>query len=92
METMWSYRSALAVAEASRVVSDSGESLSPKWEPEIIAPAAKGRGTPMPAATPMSATPTVAAVPQQAPVAREVMEQMMKARGRNIWGLMSLMP
>ena len=56
--------------------------MSPKYAPEITAPAAKGSGISSPTAIPMSATPMVPAVPHEVPVARDVMEQIRTAAGR----------
>ena len=85
MERCGSYRSALAVAEASRVVSDSGK-VYRQWEPEIISAGGQRQGdTPMPAATPMSAHTHGGRCAPAGTGSQEVMEQMMKARGRNIW-------
>ena len=89
---MWSNSLTPEVAEASSVVSDSGESLSPTSAPEMIAPAAISTGTPRPCAIPISAMPIVPAVPQEVPVTMEVMMQMMKAIGRKIFGLMRFTP
>ena len=73
-----------AIAGARFVVSERGDILSPKYEPEIIAPAAIGAGIPSPVATPISATPIVPAVPHEVPVAREVIEHIITAATRNI--------
>ena len=65
-----------AMAGARFVVSERGDILSPKYAPEMIAPAARGSGISSPIAMPMRATPIVPAVPQDVPVATEVMEQI----------------
>ena len=67
-------------------MSDSGDILSPKYAPEIIAPAAIGAGIPSPDATPISATPTVPAVVHEEPVARDTTEQRITVATRKILG------
>ena len=66
------------------VESDNGDSLSPRTEPEIAAPATMGMGIPM--LTPMltQATPMVPAVPREVPMQRESREHMINVRGRSI--------
>lgn len=92
METIWSKRLAPAPAEASRVVSERGDSLSPITAPERMQPQTSGMGIPRPVATPISATPMVPAVPQLVPVAREVITQMISVTGRNTAGWISFKP
>ena len=62
---MWVKRSVPAIAGARFVVSERGDILSPKYAPEIMAPATtpllKPRALPMPS----SATPMVATVDQE---------------------------
>ena len=65
-----------AMAGAKFVVSDRGLILSPKYAPEITAPAVIGRLKDSPKAIPIKATPIVPMVPQDEPVATEVMEQI----------------
>jgi hypothetical protein len=50
------------------VVSDSGVILSPKYAPQITAPAAVGSSRPSTLAIPTKATPRVPAVVQELPV------------------------
>src|SRR5690606_8870460 len=50
------------------VVSESGDSLSPKYAPATTAPATAARLTSIPAPTPIKATPIVPAEPQEVPV------------------------
>ncbi len=81
-----------AIAGARFVVSESGDILSPKYAPEMIAPAAIGDGIPRPIAIPMSARPIVPIVPQDVPVASEVIEQISTAATRNTDGESSFSP
>ena len=53
--------------EASTVVSDRGEILSPKYAPEIMAPADHPGSKPCAVPMPINATPTVAIVVQELP-------------------------
>ena len=68
-------KSVPAIAGARFVVSDKGDILSPKYAPEITAPAAIPEGIPMVFPIPINATPTVAAVVHELPVAIEIMAQ-----------------
>ena len=74
------------------VESDKGDSLSPRTEPEIAAPATMEMGIPI--LTPMltQATPMVPAVPREVPMQRESREHMTNVRGRSIRGVMKLRP
>ena len=76
---MWQIKSAPAIAAAKLVVSESGDNLSPKYAPEIIAPAVIAGGAPSAVPIPISATPTVATVDQELPVAIETIEQITTA-------------
>src|SRR5690606_14605649 len=60
--------SAPAHAGAMMVVSEIGDILSPKYAPEMIAPAVIGSDMSMPWATPISATPRVPATVQELPI------------------------
>ena len=80
------------MAGARLVVSDSGESLSPKYAPAKIAPAVGPRGIPIPVAMPMRASPMVPMVPHDEPVASDVIEHIRTAAIRNIEGDKSLSP
>src|SRR5690606_13881362 len=75
-------RSVPAIAAARFVVSDSGESLSPKYEPETTAPATIPRGIPKALPIPIRAMPTVAEVVQELPVATEIIAQIITVAGR----------
>ncbi len=82
---MWSNNSAPAIPGAKLVVSDIGDILSPKYAPDIIAPAAKGVEIPRPCATPIRATPTVPAVVQELPVASEtILQRITEATKKNV--------
>src|SRR5699024_90000 len=63
-----SYNSLPAAIGARFVVSDSGDSLSPKYAPATIAPAVAGRLASSPVAIPINATPTVPTDPHDVPV------------------------
>ncbi len=68
-----------AIEEARLVVSENGESLSPKYAPDTMAPAAIPEGTPNVVPIPISATPTVPAVDQELPVIKETTEDRTQA-------------
>ena len=71
-----------AIAAAKFVVSDKGDILSPKYAPEITAPAVIPRGMPIALPIPIKAIPTVADVVQELPVAIEIMAQIITQDGR----------
>ena len=73
---IWVIKSVPAIAAAKLVVSESGDNLSPKYAPEIIAPAVIACGASSAVPIPISATPTVATVDQELPVATETIEQI----------------
>jgi hypothetical protein len=79
-------RSDPEIAGARFVVSLNGDNLSPKYAPEMIAPAAIPVGIPIAFAIPIKAMPTVADVVQLLPVDIEIMAQIIKHEGRNIEG------
>ncbi len=81
-----------AIAGAKFVVSERGDILSPKYAPDIIAPAIIGVGMPRPWPIPRSAIPTVPAVVQELPVARETIEHIIQEATKNILGEMILSP
>ena len=74
------------VDEAKTVVSLISEILSPKYAPEMIAPATQPSSNPSARPMPSSATPIVATVVHDDPVSNEIMAQMMHDAGRNIEG------
>lgn len=61
-------RSTLTICAVRTVVSDRGESLSPRYAPEITAPAVMAVETPSSPATPTSPTPMVPAVVHELPI------------------------
>ena len=67
-------------------MSERGDNLSPKYAPDITAPAAIPSETPRTFAIPIRAIPTVAEVVQLLPVAKEIMAQIMIHAGKNILG------
>ena len=74
------------------VVSLNGDSLSPKYAPEMIAPALQGAGTPSAVPIPRSATPIVATVVHEVPVISDTIAQMMQAHARKRWGFIIFTP
>ena len=68
--------------EASIVVSDSGEILSPKYAPEIIDPAIHPSLNPCALPIPISAIPIVAIVVHELPVMTEISAQMIQVDAR----------
>lgn len=68
--------------EASIVVSDSGEILSPKYAPEIIAPAIHPSLNPCALPIPISAIPIVAIVVHELPVMTGISAQMIQVDAR----------
>ena len=75
-----------AVDDARTVVSLIIETLSPKYAPEIIAPAIQPSSKPKARPIPISATPIVAIVVHDEPVKSDMTAQMMHDAGRNIEG------
>ena len=92
MNLIWVKTSVPAITGARLVVSDSGDILSPKYAPEIMAPAAAGAGIPRPTAIPIKASPMVPMVPQEVPVARDVIEHINTAATKKIPGDKSFSP
>ena len=92
MYLIWTNRSVPVEELARIVVSLSGESLSPKYAPEMIAPALHGAGTPSAVPIPRSATPIVATVVHDVPVIKDTMAQMMQAHARKMLGFMIFTP
>ena len=75
-----------AIAGARFVVSDKGDILSPKYAPDIIAPATRPFDIPKALPIPNRAIPTVAIVDQELPEASETIAHMMAAATRKILG------
>ena len=86
MEPMWSYSGVPDISAATLVVSDRGDSLSPKKAPEHTAPAISGAEMPMLTPTPNRARPMVAMEPKEEPVNRDVMAHRMKVSGTIMLG------
>ena len=72
-------KSVPAIAGAKFVVSDNGDILSPKYAPEIIAPAVTAGESPKPVAIPIRATPNVPATVHELPILSEAMAQITQA-------------
>jgi hypothetical protein len=85
-------KSTRAIDDASTVVSDIGDILSPKYAPEIIAPAVKGAGIPKASPIPSSAIPMVAIVVQDVPVITDIIDEIIQAQGRNSAGVIICTP
>ena len=74
-------RSVPVTAGARLVVSDKGDILSPKYAPEMIAPAVIAGERSSPIDTPINATPSVPATVQELPVARAAIAQIKHVAG-----------
>ena len=85
-------RSVPDTAGARFVVSDIGDSLSPKYAPLMMAPATQPGCSPRAVPMPASATPTVPTVPHDVPVASDRAEQMTQAAARNTSALRACNP
>ena len=78
--------------EAMTVVSESGEILSPKYAPEMMAPAIMPSLKPCALPIPISATPMVAMVVHELPIITEMKAQIAHAVRRKIFGDMICTP
>ena len=78
--------------DAKTVVSERGEILSPKYAPEIIAPAMTPSLNPSAFPIPSKATPIVAIVVHELPIIKETKAQMTQAVRRKTFGLIILTP
>ena len=78
--------------EASTVVSLRGDTLSPKYAPEMMAPAVHPSSKPNALPMPSNASPMVAIVVHDEPVMREMTALMTQAEARNTAGWMICMP
>ena len=86
-------KSVPAIAGARFVVSLRGDILSPKYAPEITAPATIPPGIPRAVVPiPIKAIPTVAEVVQELPVAIDIIAAITTEAGRNISGLSTCKP
>ena len=74
------------------VVSLKGDILSPKYAPEITAPAIMPVLIPNAVPIPTNAIPTVADVVQELPVATEITAQIITDAGKNMAGLSTCKP
>ena len=92
MYRIWVNKSVPAMADARLVVSDKGDILSPKYAPEITAPATTPGGKPIAFPIPTNAIPTVADVVQLLPVATEITEQITTVDGRKMDGCNTFKP
>ena len=68
------------------MVSDSGDTLSPKKAPETTAPAVQYMGISNPSPIPINAKPTVPTLPQLVPKETETTAQITIPAARKIWG------
>ncbi len=89
---IWVNKSVPAMAGARLVVSDNGDILSPKYAPEIMAPAMIPSSNPNAFPIPNKATPTVATVVQLLPVATDTMALIKQAANKNKVGLSTCKP
>ena len=80
------------VDDANTVVSDKADTLSPKYAPEMIAPAIQPSEYPCASPTPIKATPIVAIVVHELPVTIATMAQITHATARNRLGCMIRRP
>ena len=78
--------------DASTVVSLSGEILSPKYEPEIIAPAIQPSENPSALPIPKNAIPIVATVVHELPVSSDTIAHIMQQSGRKKSGFTTFSP
>src|SRR3546814_14531249 len=84
MFLMCENRSTPVTAGARFVVSESGDTLSPKNAPDTTAPAVQYIGMPTPAPIPIRDSPTVPTVPHDVPRASDTSEQKTTAPARKI--------
>ena len=78
--------------DAKIVVSDKGDILSPKYAPEMIAPAIHPSSKPWAFPIPINAIPIVAMVVHELPVITETNAQMMQVDARKKLGWMICIP
>ena len=89
---IWLNKSHSAMAEAKFVVSLRGDNLSPKYAPDMTAPAVISGLIPIACPIPISAIPIVADVDQLLPVTRDVKAARITAVGKNIVGFIIFNP
>ena len=78
--------------DARIVVSDKGDILSPKYAPEMIAPAIHPSSKPCAFPIPINAIPMVAIVVHELPVITEINAQMMQVDARKKLGWIICIP
>ena len=78
--------------DASTVVSERGDTLSPKYAPDMMAPAIQPGSYPCAVPMPTRATPTVAMVVQELPVITAIRAEMAQVAKRKISGTMTFIP
>ena len=89
---IWSNKFDPATAAAKFVVSLRGDILSPKYAPDITAPATIPVSNPRTFPIPINAIPTVAEVDQLLPVAKDVKAHIIMQAGRKKDALIILNP
>ena len=92
MFLMCAKRSEPATAEAKLVESDSGDILSPKTAPEMMAPAVNAGLIPRVVPIPKRASPTVETVVNPLPMASPTSEQTRNTEGTKNWALIRWKP
>src|SRR3546814_21180111 len=92
MFLMCENRSTPVTAGARFVVSESGDTLSPKNAPDTTAPAVQYIGMPKPAPIPNRASPTVPTVPHDVPRDSDTIEQSTIAAARKNCGAKTVKP
>jgi hypothetical protein len=85
-------RGVSADEDARTVVSDNGDTLSPKYAPEMIAPAIQPGSYPCAVPIPTNATPTVAIVVHELPVITAISALITHVANRNISGMITFIP
>lgn len=83
---IWSKSGTFDAADAKTVVSERAETLSPKYAPEIIAPAIQPSLKPIALPIPISATPIVAIVVHDEPVTNDTNAHIMQATPKKTFG------
>ena len=92
MYLIWVKRGVPEADDARTVVSESGEILSPKYAPEMMAPADHPGSNPWAVPMPIRATPTVAIVVQELPVITDTSALMTHEAARNMPGVITFIP
>ena len=92
MDRICSKRSTPVAMAAIFVVSESGDSLSPKYAPPTTAPATMPESAPTELPIPINTTPTVATLPHEVPVSVEKTAAIRNAVAYRTLGSMSCIP